>query len=161
MVERKVLRLSPSVAGEVLTLQRAAYVSEAILYQTTSLAPLSQTLEQLEEELANERVIALGVRAGDRLIGAVRLRIEGDRAHLGRLVVAPDVQGSGVGTELLMAVDRFLPSQVRTVELFTGDKSMANIRLYERMGYVETRREGAGDFDLVFLERPVAGQLAR
>ena len=33
--------------------------------------------------------------------------------------------------------------------MFTGEKSTANIRLYERMGYVEDRRASAGAYDMV------------
>lgn len=149
------VQLSVEDAGEILTLQRAAYVSEAILYGDVRLAPLTQTLAELKTELLDRRVIAVGIHDDARLVGAMRLRVDGNRAFLGRLVVAPDLQGRGLGTLLLSEVDRFLPRNVEAVELFTGDRSVQNIHLYERMGYTEYRREDAGDFALVFLERTV------
>ena len=39
-------------AGELLTLQRAAYVTEALVYGTIDLPPLTQTLDDLRAELA-------------------------------------------------------------------------------------------------------------
>ena len=41
-------------AGEILTLQRAAYQSEALLYGDPELPPLLQTIDELREELATE-----------------------------------------------------------------------------------------------------------
>ena len=58
-------------------------------------------------------------------------------AHIGRLTVAPDLQGRGIGTRLLrLALDR---SGAETFDLYTGHLSEANIRLYE--GFVMTRSE--------------------
>lgn len=128
--------LTAADAGEVLTLQRAAYVSEAQLYSDPFLPALTQSLGELEEELANP---ALGLRVRGRLVGAVRWRVEADIAHIGRLTVAPDVQGQGVGTKLLRAAERL--SECAHFELFTGHLSSANIRLYEREGYLISRTE--------------------
>lgn len=146
--------LTGADAGEILTLQRAAYLSEARLHGDYSIPALTQTLAELEAELADASVIALGIRSGGRLVASVRLRVRGTTAELGRLTVVPDLQGRGLGTRLLAAVDGALPAQVERIELFTGEKSTANIRLYERMGYVEDRRASAGAYDMVFLSRP-------
>ncbi|MFT4125744.1 MAG: GNAT family N-acetyltransferase [Gordonia sp. (in: high G+C Gram-positive bacteria)] len=151
-----VVRLTSRDAGEVLTLQRAAYVSEAILHDDLTLPPLVQTLAEVETELADPAVVGLGIRVDARLVAAVRLCIRGNVAELGRLTVVPDRQGQGLGSRLLATIDSRLPTGVDRVELFTGERSLANIRLYGRMGYVETRRENAGDYDLVFMSRECA-----
>ncbi len=153
-----VRRLTASDAGEVLTLQRAAYVSEAIAHDDLALPPLVQTLDDLRAELADENVIGLGIRRGGRLVAAVRLRIRGRLAELGRLTVVPDLQGGGLGSRLLATIDDELPPGVDRVELFTGERSAANLRLYRRMGYVEDRRVNAGAYDLVFLSRAVGAR---
>ncbi|GAB3409367.1 GNAT family N-acetyltransferase [Schumannella luteola] len=140
-------------AGELLTLQRAAYATEAQLYGDPSLPALTQTLDELVDELRS--VSALGIRAGGRLIGAVRWRVDGDVAEIGRLVIAPDQQGRGLGTRLLRAAEE--ASGARTFELFTGHLSVANIRLYEREGYAKSRREALRDgVELVFLRKSAA-----
>ncbi|WP_440713723.1 GNAT family N-acetyltransferase [Gordonia sp. FQ] len=152
------LQLTASDAGEVLTLQRAAYVSEAIAHDDLAIPPLVQTLDDLRAELADENVIGLGIRRGGRLVAAVRLRIRGRLAELGRLTVVPDLQGGGLGSRLLATIDDELPPGVDRVELFTGERSAANLRLYRRMGYVEDRRVSAGAYDLVFLSRAVGAR---
>ncbi|MDO5499699.1 MAG: GNAT family N-acetyltransferase [Propionibacteriaceae bacterium] len=153
--EHRIDRLSVDDAGEILTLQRAAYVTEAILHENVSLPPLVQTLAELRAELADPDVVPLGIRQDGRLVGSVRVRVRGPVAELGRLIVAPDWQGRGLGTRLLRSVDEVLPSTVDRVELFTGERSAANLRLYEREGFTETGRESAGAYELVFMSRPL------
>lgn len=142
-------------AGEVLTLQRAAYVPEARRYRDPELPPLTQTLDEVRAELARTDVVGLAVRDDGRLVASVRLRIDGAVAHLGRLVVAPDRQGEGIGTDLLTACERVLPPEVVEIRLFTGSRSEATIRLYERAGYVRQYETPAGRYDLVHLAKHV------
>jgi len=153
--EGVLVRLGAEDARELLTLQRSAYAEQAQLHADPYLPPLTQTLGELLAELADPAVIALGLRTGHRLVAAVRLRIRPGEgvADLGRLVVAPDLQGQGLGTRLLLEAERTLPDDVREVRLFTGEHSAANLRLYTRHGYVETHRTDAGGYQLVHLAR--------
>ena len=129
--------LPPGAVGELLTLQRAAYVSEAQLYDDVRLPALVQTPDELADELAQSSCLA--ALAGSRLVGAVRTRERGGVLHVGRLVVAPDLQGRGIGTRLLLGAER--STTLPRAALFTGARSTANLRLYRRHGYVETARE--------------------
>ena len=71
---------------------------------------------------------------------------------VGRIAIAPDMQGEGIGERLLNAAEEH--STATTAELFTGSLSEANIRLYERCGYVETERIDQGDgIDQVFMRK--------
>ncbi|MGO1240333.1 MAG: GNAT family N-acetyltransferase, partial [Cellulosimicrobium funkei] len=63
-------------AGELLTLRRAAFVTEAQLYQDPNIPPLTQTLHELREDLAREDVVTIGAWLGPRLVGSVRVEIE-------------------------------------------------------------------------------------
>ena len=128
-------------AGELLTLQRAAFVTEAQLYDDPRLPALVETLEELRAALG----LALTAREGSRLVGSVRARVDGGVLHVGRLVVAPDRQGRGIGAALLAAVERRPGPGVHTAALFTGSRSAGNLRLYTRAGYVEQRREPVDD----------------
>jgi GNAT superfamily N-acetyltransferase len=145
--------IRPDDAGEVLTLQRAAFVQEAQIYGTPQLPPLTQTLEELEAELAEN----LGCVAvdGTRIVGAVRARRDGELLLVGRLTIAPDQQGRGIGTRLLAAVEeRGAALGATEAELFTGSLSEANLRLYLREGYVETQRVPGDDgIEQVFLRK--------
>jgi len=145
-----IARIRAADAGEVLTVQRAAFVSEAQIYGSADMPPLTQTLEQLEEELRD----ALGwtARRGGRLVGALRARLDGDLLLIGRIAIAPDVQGEGIGRMLLEAAES--ATDAREAELFTGSLSEANLRLYRRCGYRETERIAQDDgTEQVFLRK--------
>jgi GNAT superfamily N-acetyltransferase len=129
--------LPPSAAGELLTLQRAAYVTEAQLYDDPRLPALVQTLDELGAELRG--ATCLGAWEGSRLVGSVRTRERDGVLHVGRLVVAPDLRGRGTGTRLLRAAEA--GTRLPRATLFTGHRSAANLRLYGRLGYVESHRE--------------------
>ena len=129
--------LPPESAGELLTLQRAAYVTEAQLHDELRLPALTQTLDELRTELAASR--CLGAWLGARLVGSVRTREEAGVLHVHRIAVAPDLQGQGIGTRLLRAAEE--GTSCGRAALFTGSRSEANLRLYRRHGYVEQRRE--------------------
>ncbi len=133
-------------AGEVLTLQRAAYVGEAMIYDQF-LPPLFETLDEVKEVLASD-IAVLGIRDQGRLIGTVRIKPDGEIA---RLAVAPDRQHEGLGTRLLEAAIAHGGTW-----LFTGDRSEANLRLYRRHGFEETRREPVPGHELVYLTRQAA-----
>ncbi len=150
-----VVRLTAADAGELLTLQRAAYVPEAQHYRDPDLPPLTETLDELRAALTSPDVVALGIRDAGRLVAAVRLRFADDVAHLGRLVVVPDLQGQGLGSRLLRACEDALPAGIGEIRLFTGSDSGPTVRLYERFGYVRERETDAGTHRLVHLVKRI------
>ena len=153
MSDVRIRAIHPDDAGEVLTLQRAAFVSEALIYDAVDMPPLTQSLDELRAELVEN----LGCVALDaaRIVGAVRARRDGTVLLIGRIAIAPDQQGAGVGTRLLAAVEeRGREAGASVAELFTGSLSEANLRLYLREGYAESERVPQGDgTDQIFLRK--------
>ncbi|NHC13527.1 GNAT family N-acetyltransferase [Motilibacter deserti] len=99
---------------------------------------MTEPLAAVTAAVEDPAVVVFGLRGpGGRLLAAARLRLDGAVAHLGRLVVAPDLQGQGLGGALLAAAEDVAPPAVREVRLFTGARSEANLRLYRRHGYVD------------------------
>ena len=159
MTTPPIVRLGVEDAGELLTLQRAAYVTEAQSHADPGLPPLRQTLAELREELASPDVVALGIRDRGRLVATVRVHHDGaepDVAELARLAVAPDRQGEGMGTRLLLEAERHARPGVSAIVLITGEHSRENLRLYVRHGYLETHRTPAGNHEVVHMRKPVA-----
>ncbi|WP_435054248.1 GNAT family N-acetyltransferase [Nonomuraea angiospora] len=135
-------RATTADAGEILTLQRAAYVSEAQLYGDPYIPPLIESLEQVRKAI--EGAVVLKALDAGRVIGAVRGQVSGTTCLVGRLVVAPDRQGRGIGTALLTALHEAVP-EAEAFDLFTGHLSGVNLKLYRRLGYRETSRERMDD----------------
>ncbi|MBN6054042.1 GNAT family N-acetyltransferase [Nonomuraea sp. RK-328] len=147
----EIQRAEEADAGEILTVQRAAYVTEAQLYGDPFIPPLVESVEQVREAIRGG--VVLKAVDGGRVVGSVRGRVSGATCLVGRLVVAPDRQGRGLGTTLLRTLHEQVP-EASAFDLFTGHLSEGNLRLYRRLGYRETRRERMDDhLTLVHLRR--------
>jgi ribosomal protein S18 acetylase RimI-like enzyme len=133
-----ICRAEPHDAEEILVLQKLAYQSEARLYNEWNIPPLTQSLDSLKEEFAD--YIVLKALTDGRIVGSVRAKITDGCCAIGRLIVHPDFQGRGVGSRLLAAIEAEFPKALK-FELFTGSKSEANIRLYQRYGYLISRTQ--------------------
>jgi len=142
-------------AAELLVLQRCCWVQEALLNDTLAHPALSETLDEVRESI--ESWDSWVVRHGPRLIGAVRARTVGDGWEIGRLMVAPDLVGRGLGRFLLAHAEQQAPPEAKQFVLFTGARSERNIALYERAGYRRTEMpfEPTGVFTkAVYLVKP-------
>ena len=145
--------IDDSDAGELLTVRRAAFVTEAQLYDDPHIPALTQTLDELRADLARPDVVTLGRVGGHRMVGSVRVGLEEDRATIGRLAVCPDLQGRGIGTQLLMAVLTYLPEDTKEVWVFTGQDSKHNLSLYAKHGFEHQYDQNAGDLTYAYLRK--------
>ncbi len=146
-------RISTEHAGELLTIRRAAFVAEAQLYNDPHIPALTQTLEELAEDIKREDVVTLGAWLDARMVGSIRVGIEDDKATIGRLAVVPDLQNRGIGTQLLFAVLKYLPESTKEVWVFTGQNSKHNIALYNKAGFDHQFDEVSGDLTYAYLRK--------
>lgn len=137
-------------AEQILSLQRLAFQSEAALYDDYAIPPLTQTLEQLEAEFDTHLILKAVINK--RIIGSVRGRMDGTTCCIGRLMVHPDYQGRGIGKMLMAAIESYCATQ--RYEIFTGERSAANLHLYHAIGYREFQRKTiSSKVTLVYLEK--------
>ncbi|WP_051964946.1 GNAT family N-acetyltransferase [Deinococcus misasensis] len=146
------LRLArPEDAALLLDLQKRCFLSESALYGNIPIAPLTQSLDSMQQDMLHHTILCLWHEG--QLIGSVRGRTEGQTCHVGRLMVHPDHQGQGLGKTLLLDIEKQFPEVLR-FELFTGEKSASNIRLYQKLGYREFQRQDTGKgFSMVYMEK--------
>ena len=147
----QITRAALADAAAILELQNLAYLSEAKLYQDFSIPPLTQTLDELVGSFSRNTILKAVLRG--EIIGSVNGRMNRGRCLIGRLMVHPELQGRGVGTALMAAIEEAFP-HAESCRLFTGERSESNIRLYQRLGYrIYERREIPGSFPIVFMEK--------
>ncbi|MFT4008516.1 MAG: tRNA (guanosine(37)-N1)-methyltransferase TrmD [Nocardioidaceae bacterium] len=140
----------PADAGEILTLQRACWVQEALANDLLDLPPLRETLDDVRAGI--DRWATYVVRHEKRLVGSVRGRLEGTAWEIGRIMVAPDFQGRGLGRALLEHICAVAPAPATSYRLFTGARSTDNLRMYKKSGF-SVRGPLADDGRVVVLTR--------
>ena len=144
-------RASPSDAGELLVLQRACWVDEALLHDDLQIPALHEDLEEVVSSLEAWDVYV--VRVAGRLVGSVRGRLDGAEWDIGRLMVAADLRGRGLGQALLDHIMAVAPAEATAYRLLTGKHSDANLRRYRRAGF-SVREVGEGKSGPVAMWRP-------
>jgi ribosomal protein S18 acetylase RimI-like enzyme len=136
---------------EILELQKLAYLSEAELINDYSIQPLTQTLEDLQNEFDKSIVLKLINEDSNEIIGSVRAYEENKHVYIGKLIVHPNYQNNGFGTNLLKAIETSFKN--KTFELFTSSKSERNLYFYKKNGYKEYKREKISGNIFVFMEK--------
>jgi tRNA (guanine37-N1)-methyltransferase len=147
-----VSRATASDAGELLTLQRAAYVSEGRLHDSFDFPPLTDDLTATQQIIAS--TVCLVARRAGRLVGSVFGVLRDDGGwFIGRLMVAPDLRGVGLGRRLLDDIEAAAPPEAAFSVLVTGANSAFNQAFYTRRGYRVTAQEVRGAVPIVVMER--------
>jgi N-acetylglutamate synthase-like GNAT family acetyltransferase len=155
MKEMTIGRATAVDAPEILALQKIVYQNEAEMYDDWSLAPLRQTLDDLRRDF--ETRVFIKAVVGGKIIGSVKGIMDGDTAHLSRLVVHPYFWKQGIGTRLVQEVEASFPKAKR-FETFTGQKSRHTMEPYQRLGYLPIRQEKVSEHrDRVYFGRDREG----
>jgi len=143
-------------AEEILILQKLAYRSEAEIYNDFNIPPLVQTLESIEKDFENQYFLKTVMNG--KIIGSVRAYTKEGTCYIGRLIVHPDFQNRGIGTDLMNEIERIF-NTCRRFELFTGDKSERNLYLYQKLGYKIFKKAKITDQTMVvYLEKKIEGK---
>jgi tRNA (guanine37-N1)-methyltransferase len=142
----------PADAAELAVLQRACWVSEAVANGTLDIPALAEDADEVRRRFAEWQTWV--VRSAGRLVGSVRARVSADvpgQWEIARLMVAPDLQGRGLGRALLAYAEAAAPAGTSRFWINTGTRSTANLRRYRRAGYRARPGEGRfpGTVDLV------------
>lgn len=138
---------------EILELQYLAYQSEAKLFNDMNIPPLKQTIEEVFDEFQRGTILKC-VDENGKIIGSVIAYQENGTAYISKLMVHPELQRSGIGTKLLLEIEKENINQ--RYELYTSTKSFSNIRLYEKLGYkIFKEEEITSELKFVYMEKTV------
>lgn len=146
-----ILRAEKGDLQKILDLQYIAYQSEARLFKNQDIPPLKQTLADVEKEY--QKGIVLKALDDDKtIIGSVRAFCDNGTVYIGKLMVHPSKQGQGIGTKLLIEMEKQYPKQ--RYELFTSTKSEKNIVLYQKLGYkIFDEKKVTEELRFVYMEK--------
>ncbi|MDE7216994.1 MAG: GNAT family N-acetyltransferase, partial [Helicobacter sp.] len=136
----------------ILALQHAAFVDEAKRVGKMDIEPLTQDIESIKCEFKRKLFLKCVLENG-KIIGSVRGYKENDTAYIGKLFVDSAYRKKGIGSALIEALCAMLPA--KRYEIFTSEKSFENIALYQKLGFVEYKRESVQDMPVkaVFMQK--------
>jgi tRNA (guanine37-N1)-methyltransferase len=144
----------PADAGELYTLQRACWLQELEANPGVPIPALQESLDDVRRWLGEWTVMVAREPASTRLVGAVRGRVDSHGEwDIGRIMVAPDLQGRGLGRDLLTLVQELAPPEVTTYVLFTGAGSTRNIAMYKKAGFRLRRDRRAPEGAVIMTKR--------
>ena len=153
MEKIKIERAKIEDAAGILDLQKAAFLSEAKLYNCLEIAPMKEPINQIQKEIQTK--IVLKAVIDNKIVGAVRGFLENDICRISRFCVHPDWQSRGIGTSLMAEIEKAFASAKR-FELWTGDKSTRNLYLYQKLGYKIFRTKKFDENgNMIFLEKTI------
>jgi ribosomal protein S18 acetylase RimI-like enzyme len=144
--------LRPATAEDVPSLTevvRAAYAH----YVTRLGGPPRPMTDDYAEVLRTHQVIA--AERGGEILGLVVVGVDDEGFFVDNVAVDPSRQGQGVGRALLEHAERAArDAGFDSIYLYTHERMVENLALYERIGYLEYDRrpieEGAS---LVYLRK--------
>ena len=100
--------------------------------------------------------------SGGRVVGVLVIRPNGDALEFENVAVEPSCQGRGYGRALIAFAER----RARTlglpgVSLYTNEAMVENLRLYPRLGFVETERRVEDGYRRVFFRKSLDARALR
>jgi tRNA (guanine37-N1)-methyltransferase len=143
----------PADAAEILVLQRCSWLPEGLNTPQVQVPALVETLEDVREWLGSWRTWVVRDVISSRLVAGVRARAVGTDWEIGRLMVAPDLQGRGIGRRLLGYAESQAPPEAARCYLETGLESTRNQRLYRKAGYRRTEDGRGNPHTMAFAKR--------
>lgn len=124
-------KANKSDAEEILSVQKAAFQTEAEIHNMYDIQPLAQTLAELLKEFDLGPV--LKVSHNGRIIGSARAHINDNIVTICKVVVLPEFRGRGIAKALISELENICPAS--RYEIYTNSKSYWNISLYKSLGY--------------------------
>lgn len=147
----RIIQASENDLREILALQYLAFQSEAVILNNPDIPPLKQTLDELQDEFA-EQIFLKAIDDDGSIVGSVRYYSQGDTVYIGKLIVNPEFQGRGIGTKLLLEVEKLCPN--KRYELFTRSNNLRNLAIYERLSYkIFDEKPVMKDLSFAYLEK--------
>ncbi len=147
----RILQANKNDLEQILELQKECYQAEAKIYNDFSIPPLTQDLKSLKKDFENQTILKAEING--ELVASVRAFRKNETCYIGRLIVSPNFQNKGIGKDMMDAIETAF-TECKRFELFTGFKSIKNLHLYKKLGYMEFKHlKENKNLTIVFLEK--------
>ncbi len=151
MSQRTGFRLRPALPADARAVSRcvAAAYSD---YVSRIGKPPGPMLEDYADVIREHDVFV--AVAGDVVVGVLVLIDSGGGLLLDNVAVDPDRQGRGIGRALIDLAEREARRRGHeALDLYTHERMVENIALYDRLGYRETGRRTENGYARVYMRK--------
>lgn len=127
-------------------------ILSSFAYMNGRIDPPSSALDLTPDALKEKAAAEMGYVAFDdgALAGCMFLRPEGNCLYLGKLAVAPELQGRGIGKQLLAVAEATARERsLKMIRLDTRIELTGNHAAFAAMGFVRTAEKSHPGFDRV------------
>ncbi|MDO5696728.1 MAG: tRNA (guanosine(37)-N1)-methyltransferase TrmD [Dermatophilus congolensis] len=145
---------------ELFTMKRACWLNEAWLNDDLYIPPLMETIDELRADMAVWHTWVVREPESRRLVASGRARLvagPGDSDpstwEVGRLMVAPDLEGKGIGRAILEFVLAQAPAEAQRAWLVTGGNSTRNQKIYRKAGFRPSTGPQLEGHDVVYMAK--------
>ena len=146
--------IKPATIDDLHAIQSCAEAAYQIYVHKIGRKPAPMVAD-FEEAISKQIIfVARLENIPSNIAGFVVFYKRGDHLHLENVAVAPKSQGNGVGRRLVSFVEQVaLEENCKAVELYTNEKMVENLSLYQRLGYKETERWQEDGFNRVYFRK--------
>lgn len=147
-------RASESDVQMMHGIQMRAFEEEGRRCGTPEIPPLLEQPDSILNHVTSH--LALVAKQGSTIVGCIRGVLEGQICTVRALVVEPSMQGKGIGSRLLRALEAEVRHMER-INLTTNTLMEGNVKFYERHGYrVIARTQHMPGVELAHLTKSAA-----
>ena len=133
----------------ILELQKVSFHQRGLDYNNMNLIPLVETHGDFSKTFINYKYLKAIIN--DIIIGSVRANESNGTCYISRLIVHPNYQRKGIGSKLLLEIEKHFREKVKRFELFTGESNRKSISIYKNLGYTVNRRSDDYEVPIVYL----------
>lgn len=145
------MQIRRAASGDVDAIRTLVEDAHAVYLPRMGRAPAPVWADYRALVTASE--VWVGVSSG-RVVGALVIRPRDDYLELENVAVDPLFQRHGYGRALIAFVERqALELGLTEVKLYTNEAMVENLRLYRRLGFVETGRRVEDGYRRVFFRK--------
>jgi ribosomal protein S18 acetylase RimI-like enzyme len=148
------VQLRPAGSADVPAVARVTREAYAVYVERIGRQPAPATADHAALVAAGDVVVAT---LEDTVVGVLVARPRGASLLLESVAVDPARQGLGIGRALVAHAETLAAGAgLEAVELYTNQAMTENLRLYPRLGYVETHRRSEDGYRRVYFRKTLA-----
>lgn len=136
---------------QIIEITTAAFNNYKELSGTKCPLPaLDETREKVAEDIENKIVLVAYING--KVVGSVRVEVDGEKAYLSRFGVNPEYQNLGIGKALMNLVDINMKVMgVKQIQLHTASKIKSSVCFYYGRGFYVASTDNERDYIRVFM----------